>query len=346
MGGWHVLSVLPIVLSGWLAHGLALGAALWLAFAVVGGVSAWVVVRGGGRSMTLPLTACPILLAGSTIGSFALPGGIFGTYNWPFAVMGWFGLVALWRQRLGALMALFTANVLIGVAALVVQGEAGPLGFARLIEQVCGVSILQVTIYVGSRAVAATARSGAEAADAASRTKVAEMAAEANRRTRRTRYEAIRETAIQLLQRMAAGQLDLADPGTRQLVAVSVTQLRSDLAEADDVQDLLLHTLRACADAARRRGIAVDLIPPAGTLPAVPAQARRALTEPIIHGLAAATAWARVTVVASAAEIIVAMVADTRWQVSLPEPHDGVEVNRDQEGEVLWIQARWPRACR
>lgn len=341
MSCWHVLSVLPVALSGWLAHGLPLGAVLWLLFAVVGAVSAWVVVRGGGTSLALPLAVCPVLLAGSLIGSIALPGGMFGPYNWPFAVLGWFGLVALWRQRLAALLALLAVNALTGVLALFVLGEANRLDFARLLTLVFGVSVFQVTIYVGSRAVAATARRGAEAADAAARTRVVELAAEANRIARRNRYEAIRETAVQLLECLAAGRLDLADPGSRQEVAVSVTRLRRDLVESDDVPDLLCHELRACADAVERRGIAVDLISPAGAIPVLPVEIRHALTEPVIEGLAAATTHARVTIVASATEVTVAVLTDARYRVRPPQAYQGVEVSYDQEERMLWIQARW-----
>lgn len=52
---------------------------------------------------------------------------------------------------------------------------------------------------------------------------------------------------------------------------MSVTRLRRDLADTDDVPDPLIHELRACADALERHGIAVDLISPAGTIPILPA---------------------------------------------------------------------------
>jgi hypothetical protein len=344
MSGWHVLSILPVALSGWLEHGLAIGALLWLGLAVVGAVSAWVVVRGGGHSVAFPLAVCVILLSASMIGSLTSPGGMFGHYNWPFAVVGWFGLVALWRQPLRALLGLLAVNALTGVTALVALGEANRLDFARLIVQTFGVSALEVTIYVGSRAVAATARIGAEAADAATRTRIVDMAAEANRSARRNRYEAIQGTAVPLLERLASGRLNLADGGIRQEIAVTVMRLRRDLVESDDVSDLLSHELRACADAAGRRGIAVDLIAPAGTIPVLPIEIRHALTEPVIHGLASAATRARVTVVASATDITVAIVTDTRHPVLPPESRGGVEVSYDQDEKALWIQARWTGA--
>jgi hypothetical protein len=121
-------------------------------------------------------------------------------------------------------------------------------------------------------------------------------------------------------------------------------RLRRDLVESDDVSDLLSHELRACADAAGRRGIAVDLIAPAGTIPVLPIEIRHALTEPVIHGLASAATRARVTVVASATDITVAIVTDTRHPVLPPESRGGVEVSYDQDEKALWIQARWTGA--
>jgi predicted nuclease of predicted toxin-antitoxin system len=64
----------------------------------------------------------------------------------------------------------------------------------------------------------------------------------------------------QLLERLATGDLDIAEPATRQHVPVAVTRLRRYLVETDEVPDQLSHELHACADAAERRGIAVDLM--------------------------------------------------------------------------------------
>ncbi len=62
MAGWHLLATLPTVISGWLRYGPAASSAvIWLVYAVLGAVSATVVLRGGGRSPALPLVVCPIL---------------------------------------------------------------------------------------------------------------------------------------------------------------------------------------------------------------------------------------------------------------------------------------------
>ena len=111
--------------------------------------------------------------------------------------------------------------------------------------------------------------------------------------------------------------------------------------ESDDVPDPLSHELRACADAAERRGVAVDLIAPAGTIPMLPVATRRALTEPVIQVLAATASRARITVVASGTEVAVAIVADARLTAPIASAGDSVQCDWDEEGGRLWAQARW-----
>ncbi len=342
MAGWHIAAILPEVISGWLRYGpLASDAAIWLVYAAVGAVSARVVLRGGGQSLALPLVACPILLAGAVAGSYAARTGFFDHYNWPFTVAGWFALVALWRRSLAELVAFFAANTLASAAMLVVLRETDPVSLARFIVLCIGVSILQIILFAGSRAVTATARRGAEAEDDLARTQIARLAAEEVRRGRVARYEAIRGTVASLLDELAAGSLDLAVPAVRQRIAVAVTRLRRYLVETDDVPDPLSHELQACADAAERRGVAVDLQPPVGAVPTLSLEIRRALTEPIIAVLAATATQARITVVASAAEVVVAVMADAQIEAPVQVAHEAVQTNQDREGELLWVQARW-----
>ena len=342
MAGWHLAAILPVVISGWVLYGPAASdAVIWLAYAVIGALSAWVVLRGGGRKLALPLVVCPILLAGAVAGSLVARTGFFDHYNWPYTVTGWFALVVLWRRGLAELIAFFAANTLVGVIMLAVLGETDRVSFARFIVLACGSSILQITIFVGSRAVATIAGRGAEADDALARTRTARLAAEAVQAARIIRYESIRETVAQLLEGLTGGSLDLTVQATRQQMAVAVTRLRRYLVETDEVPDPLSHELQACADAAERRGVAVDLLPPAGRVPVLPLEIRRALTEPVIQVLAATATRARITVVADAAEVVVAVVADAHLEAPIPVTHSAVQPSQDTEGELLWAQACW-----
>jgi hypothetical protein len=340
--GWYLAGVAPVVADSWLKYGLnASGAVTWLVFAVLGVVAAVVVLRGGGRGPALPLVVCPILLAGSVFGLRVSPGGVLGHFDWPFTMVGWFAVLALWRRRLPELIAFYAVNVLAGGIMLAALGEASRVNVGRFIALCCGISALQITVFCGTRMVTAMARRGAEAADELARTRSANIAAEAVQAARRSRYETITGTVAHLLEGLAVGELDLTVRSARQEVAVAVTRLRRYLVESDEVPDQLWHELQVCADAAERQGIAVDLVAPAGLIPMLPVDVRRALTEPIIAALAATATKARITVVASPGEVVVAILADARLDAPPPSLHRAVESSHDAEGEMLWLQARW-----
>lgn len=344
--GWHAVGVAPVVAESWLRYGFAVsGATTWLVFAAVGAAAAVVVLRGGGRGLALPLAVYPVLLAGSVIGSLISPDGVIGHFNWPFTMVGWFAVVALWRRRLAELVAFYAANVLAGLVIMADMGEASRVSVARFIALCCGISALQITVFCGARMVTAMARRGAEAEAEVASTRSSHIAAEAVQAARRSRYDTITGTVADLLEGLAAGQLDLTRRPVRQQVAVAVTRLRRYLVETDEVPDRLWHELQACADAAERRGVAVDLVAPAGLIPPLPVEVRRALTDPIIAALAATASRARVTVVASDDEVVVAALADAQLDAPVPSLHEAVEPSYDAEGESLWVQARWTGPC-
>jgi hypothetical protein len=85
----------------------------------------------------------------------------------------------------------------------------------------------------------------------------------------------------------------------------------------------------------------VDLTAPAGTVPSLPVEIRRALTEPIIQVLSGAVTQARITVVASAFEVVVAIMADAYLEVPMEPLHPAVHLAQDSEGDRLWVQASW-----
>lgn len=343
--GWQVVGVAPVVVDSWIRHGLnASGAVMWLVFTALGVIAATVLLRGGGYGPVLPLFTCPVLLAGSVIGCLVAPGGVIGHFNWPFTVVGWFAVLALWRRRLTELIALYAANFLVGAIMLAVTGEANRVNAARFIALCCGISGLQITVFVGSRMVTGMARRSAQAETELARTRSAHIVAETVQTARRIRYETITATVAHLLHGLARGQLDLTDPSARQQVAVAVTRLRRYLVESDEVPDRLWHELQACADAAARQGIAVDLVSPTGPIPSLPVSVRRGLTEPIIAVLAATASRARVTVVASRDEVAVAIMADAELHFPVPCLHEAVQSSHDADGDLLWVQARWTSA--
>lgn len=298
---------------------------------------------GGWRRGWLPWALCVLLLAGVAANALTLPDGFFGIPSFGFTSVGWFALVALWHRRFAELLAFFAANAVVGVAALAALHEVSRAHLAMFMVAWCGSSVFQVTIYVGSRAVATVAGKAAQAEEAAARARYTQMAADAVQAERRTRYELVRTTVVRLLEGLAAGTLNLDAPPVRQEITVAETRLRRFLVENDDVPDPFSHELRACADAAERRGIAVDLIAAAGTVPLLPVGDRRALVEPVIQVLAATASWARITVVASLTEVTVAIVADaTAPELALAAASPLVRCDwAEIEGNRVWAQAKW-----
>jgi len=349
MAGWHAGFLLPIVIATWLRYGpWASCAAVWLAYAATGTASAVVLLRGRGHGPALPLAACPVLLAGVVTGGLAQPAGFFGSPNWPFVTAAFFALVAMWRRGIAALSAFLAANAIAGLGVLIALGQTDRVSIARFVG-LCGGGALPLTLFAGSKLVTAMAGRAASIREELASARVAEQAAEAVQEDRRSRYETIRGTVTGLLRGLADGQLDPAEPATRQRIAVAVSRLRRYLVETDDVPDPLSHELRACADAAERHGVAVDLAAPAGQVPHLPVEVRRALTEPIITVLAAAATRARVTVVASPDHVAVAILADASLtgadrDALASGPGGAAEVSVDEEGGLLWAQAQWTGA--
>jgi len=91
---------------------------------------------------------------------------------------------------------------------------------------------------------------------------------------------------------------------------------------------------------AERRGVAVD-IETAGSLPPVPGPARRVITDAAIAILTDAHPQARITLATVAAGIAVSFVADTGAVVRLPVAAEGVVIEQQQDGGMLWAEARW-----
>jgi hypothetical protein len=339
---WHVAAVLPTVISAWLTGGfIASGMIVWLTFTALGCLIISVILHGGGQRLSLALLVSIVLLAGVAAVALFSRGGFFGHYDWALSDTGWFALVAFWRRRLSDLLVFFAASALVATVMLVVLHDTSRANLALLPVECVGVSVLQITIFAGGKAVAATARRGAEAEEDLARTRIARLAAEAVEAARQANYETVRSTVAGLLDGLAKGELDLGNRSACQQVAVAVGRLRRYLVEPDGVPDQLSHELDACADTAERRGIAVDLIAPAGVVPALPVGVRRALTDPVIHVLAATMSRARITVVASAAEVAVAIVADVGLSAQVPAMHDSVTIAQEAEGGLLWVQASW-----
>ncbi|MGE5830206.1 MAG: hypothetical protein ACM30G_17860 [Micromonosporaceae bacterium] len=308
---------------------------------VVGVVIAVVVWRGGGRRIGGVQSVAVIVLVGVVVVAWASPTRApMDPYSWAYSTSAWFVMVAGWRLRIRALMWFLVANTLVGLAALIASGNTDRVSVARFVIVSYGVSVLQVSVLVGSRVLTTVARRTAEAQEAQARLANRRLAAGAVHEARRARFDEVRQAAAELLADLAEDRLDLTNTTTQQHMRIAVSRLRRLIVETDEVPEPLQHELRACADAAERRGVEVDLQAPVGHLPALPVAARRALTEPVIHVLAGARTRARITVVARPTDITVAVVADAPPDTTVAGGAE-TELTFDREGDVLWAQTRW-----
>ena len=198
----------------------------------------------------------------------------------------------------------------------------------------------QVAVAAGVRALDAAAGHAAEAARSEDAARERAATAEIIRAARHARWLALQESAVPLVAELAAGAADPGDAQVRTRCAVQAARLRRLLAEGDEVPGSLVHELHASADVAERRGVAVE-IETAGPLPPVPGPARRVITDAAIAILTAARSQARITLAAVAAGIAVSFVADTGAVVPLPAASGGVAIEQQQDGGMLWAEARW-----
>ncbi|GIH22248.1 hypothetical protein Aph01nite_05580 [Acrocarpospora phusangensis] len=337
---WHLANDLPASLRFGRPEA---GLLLWLAYTVLAVIAAWVILRGGGQGPLMPAVMVPLLLAGVVANALVAPPSESHVLaaNWWFASSSWVALIALWRRSLPEIVGFGVVNTLVAFGLVVAYGQVDAAELGRLLVLGHGVCIIPIALFVGCRMLVDVGRGTASDQAAQARTATLRLAAESVRTARARRYQMVQETVSELLGEIAAGRIDLREPEPQQRIRIAVARLRRLMVETDDVPEALIHELRACADAAERRGVEVDLQAPVGSVPGLLLAERRALTEPIITVLAATETHARVTTVSSRAEVVVAVIADA----GIPPPgaadHGTVQVSYDTEGDLLWAQARW-----
>jgi hypothetical protein len=351
-GSWHVVNDLTATVLGWSVYEEpAVAAVAWILVAVVTATGALNLLRGIGTDRGfLRLAGVAVLLVcsvGLTVATRSttdvVDGGIFTSHNWAWAAFGWFVLVLLWRSPLGVMLAVITANWVLVFVAIMLTGPVDRILVSRYVMVVLGSSAIQLAVAVGARALVRAASQAARASAERADVLTARQTADEVHSDRQRRYRELGPAVRQLLGGLAGGELDPSDEQVQRRCSVEASRLRRLIAEHDDAPSPLVHELRACADIAERRDVAVTL-ETAGSPPVLPVQVRRALTDAPIHLLAAARTQARVTVVTGAddGEVEVSVVADAAPPGGSAEPsREGVEVNFAREGETQWVRARW-----
>jgi len=255
----------------------------------------------------------------------------------------------LLRRPLAELGVFLTLEALATFAVLARDGLHQP-NVAAFITVLAGSTGIQVAISVAARTLHVPAQQAADAATREAEATARQAVADRIRAGRRARWLELRATAEPLLRGLAAGTTDPGNPAVQRACAVEAARLRRLFAEGDDTPDPLLHELHACADVAQRRGVAVDIETtaqstgtglPGSALPAVPPEARRAITDLAIAILVNAISRVRVTVTGTADGVIVSLVSDSPAQPDLPASPAGLVVDSQRDQQSLWVEARW-----
>jgi hypothetical protein len=339
VAGWHLGGAGGQLLRNRAAYGsLAFQGAMWLAMALaITAGTILVLRRAPGWRPAWAVAA--IALAASTAAAAASPAGQMLAVNWAWGSAGWIGVLVLLRRRFTELAWFLAAEALAIFGVQVYDGltRADLAGFLALLAWSTGA---QVAVAAGVRALDLAAGQAAAAARDEHAARERAATAEIIRVARHARWLALQESAAPLVAELAAGTADPGDAAVRVKCAVQAARLRRLLAEGDEVPGSLVHELHASADVAERRGVAVE-IETAGQLPPVPGPARRVITDAAIAILTAARSQARITLATVAAGIAVSFVADTGAVVLLPAAGAGVAIEHQQDGSILWAEARW-----
>jgi hypothetical protein len=339
VGVWHLAGAGGQLLEYRSAYSsFAFQCAMWLVMALAITAGSVMVLRGtpGWRPAW---TVAMIALAASTAAAVASPAGRMLAVNWAWGSAGWTGVLVLLRRPFAEL-AWFLAAVALAILGVQVWDGLDRADLAGFLAVLAWSTVAQVAVAAGVRALDAAAGQAGAALRREHAARERAATAEVIRAARHARWLALQENAVPLVAELAAGTADPGDAQVRIRCAVQAARLRRLLAEGDEVPGSLVHELHASADVAERRGVAVE-IETAGPLPQVPSAARRIITDAAIAILTAARSQARITLATVAAGIAVSFVADTGAVVRLPAAGEGVAIEQQQDGGMLWAEARW-----
>lgn len=339
VAGWHIGGAGSLLLAHLGVYGSGLFQAIaWSVLALEIAAGAIRLLRGlAGRGPAWALAGGALVIS-TAVAATCPPGRMLET-NWAWGTAGWVMVLVLLRRPLAELGAALSLEALATFGVLVHDGLHRQ-GLAAFVTILYASVSLQLAVAIAVRAVGIPARQAAEAAARAADVTARRVIAGRVRAARYSRWLALHETAEPLLADLAAGTTDPGDPGVRRSCAVQAAGLRRLFAESDDSPDSLIHELHACADVAERRGVAVD-IETAAAVPLVPADARRALTDMAIAVLMTADRRARITVTGAGGGLIVSLISDSLAEPVLALPLSGIVVERQRDGQDLWLEARW-----
>lgn len=336
---WHIGFDLPATAvnrSTYTEPALAVGA--WLLYLAIGAAGAVLLLwRDRPTRWAWPLAVGALGVAGLVVAASPAE-EVLPPTNWAWGSVGWLAVILFWRHRAAHLLAFLAADALLMLVSLGAAGGWDRVHLARAVMVLIGAVVLQIGYSVTAHGLSTVAARAVEASAAREKALARQAAADAVHADRRARYDVVRRGTAAVLSELADGA-DPTDPALQHRCAVEAARLRRLLAETDDVPDPLLHELRASADLASRNGVAVTLAT-VGEVPELPLEVRRALCDAPLQVLTAARTTARVAVVAGEGEVVVSVVADAADTVSAHHP--SVRLSTMEEGDLLWVETRWP----
>ncbi|MDQ7908520.1 hypothetical protein RB614_28720 [Phytohabitans sp. ZYX-F-186] len=336
------LLCLPNIVRGWEHYQPAwVQLVSFTMLAGVLGVEAALVVRGRLWPAAWRWPAVGVVVLAAVLSYSALPHGHAASAgDWVFGEATWVGLVVLLSRPLRVHLAFLGLHWGVALANMLLTTDVDRTTVLRFATGSIGVIGYPLCMAVTAAAFRGIARSAAAAKWETEQVAAAEAAAAESHRRRQQRFADLDLSTMPLLEGLASGRLDPADPAVRRECAVEAARMRRLFAEVDVVPNRLLHELRHCAEVADRKGVLVEL-DARGQWPDLPLPVRRDLTEAPLTVLATAASWARVTVVGGPDLVSVNVLADC-GPLDLPRPAaPGVRLEAFGTGERLWVEVRW-----
>lgn len=250
------------------------------------------------------------ILTGTAVLRFSLPAqDLLLAADWSIGAFGFVAVVVLIGRPLAVLAVSAVVNCLIGLPLLI---ESGLYDQQRLVQYAA--TAVAVSVFPLAAAVFYPQLAGVSVAvdrdNAVRRELVArELASRQVAADRAHRAGAIEATAAPLLRALADGTADPQDPLVRTAARIESARMRRLFAEVDEVDEPMLHEVRASIDAVERLGVTVSL-ETRGSLPPLPLALRRALLEAPMSTLASAVTTARVVIVSGPQSLSVSVVTD------------------------------------
>ncbi|MBN6034195.1 hypothetical protein [Amycolatopsis sp. 195334CR] len=310
---------------------------MWALFTATVVTSAIQLLREGQVRRPWPVVA--LTLAISMVVALNAGGRAAGFENWAFGAAGWLGVLASWGRSAAPLAVVLAGNGAASAVAMVLLTNPDLQDVALLSMSLAGSAALQVALAYGVRTQSRVVNNSVATARARAETERHRAAAAQAHAARVQRHEFLQRTAAVVLAGLADGTSDPADPAVQRRCAIEAARLRRLFLEADEVPDPLLHEVRACLEVAEARGVPVRMSV-SGEVPPVPVECRRDLVEPLVEVLGSAHTHARVTIVGSAGQVQLSVVADADEPPAAPTG-DRVQIEYHREGSLLWVQTSW-----